>query len=116
MFQLFTFQNYLLDYKLMEKQASDSRSIGSDKMNKTHSLPFKLTLAITAIALTAGCAHQNSPKDPRDPYEPVNRVVYKMNKNVDKVVFKPVAIAYRTAVPAALRNVAGNVFRNVSDV
>lgn len=85
-------------------------------MNKKYSSKVRITMAATAVALTVGCAHHNGPRDARDPYEPMNRVFYKMNKNLDTVALRPAAMAYSWAVPAALRNVVGNVFRNVSDV
>src|SRR5258705_12983366 len=44
------------------------------------------------LALLGGCA---STQNPRDPLEPLNRVVYKANDGLDKVLLKPVATVYK---------------------
>lgn len=53
---------------------------------------------------------------PADPWEPVNRRVFAFNEGVDKAVVKPVAGAYRKAVPELVRQGVENVFGNITDV
>ena len=69
---------------------------------------------VLLILLLAGCAvgpHAN----PRDPFEPLNRGIYKFNDEVDNAVLKPVATAYRDVTPAMLRRGVGNFFGNLQD-
>lgn len=69
-------------------------------------------LVATAVIL-GGCA---SISDPRDPYEPVNRGVYRFNDGLDKAVVQPAARAYRAVLPSFVRTSVGNVFSNIGDV
>ncbi len=72
-------------------------------------------VAALAVALLAGCA--SGPRnDPRDPLEPYNRGVTKFNEQVDAMVLKPVAIAYKEVTPAPVRTGVSNFFANLSDV
>lgn len=51
-----------------------------------------------------------------DPWENWNRKVYAFNEAVDEAVLKPVATAYRDAVPQLVRTGIGNVLGNIYDV
>ena len=66
-----------------------------------------------ALVLLGGCATTG---DPRDPFEPMNRAVYKFNDELDKAVTRPLAEAYRHFVPPVVRTGVGNFFSNVNDV
>ena len=72
--------------------------------------------AAVAVALLGGCATTGGGGDPRDPYEPMNRAIYKFNDGFDKAIAKPVAEAYRAFVPDAVRTGVGNFFSNINDV
>ena len=73
--------------------------------------------ALVALALLAGCATPpGQQRDPRDPFEPVNRGIYKFNERVDRAVVRPTARAYQTVVPQFVRNSVGNVFSNLREV
>ena len=65
------------------------------------------------LTLTAGCA---TGPDPRDPYEPFNRAVYRFNDGLDKALLQPTARAYRAVLPSFVRMGIGNVLSNVGDV
>lgn len=65
------------------------------------------------LALLAGCAGFNT--NPRDPLEPLNRHVTNFNDGVDSVVLKPVASAYKQAVPPLVRTGVSNFFGNLGD-
>jgi phospholipid-binding lipoprotein MlaA len=62
--------------------------------------------------MVSGCAT----KDPRDPLEPMNRVIYKFNDGLDKVVMKPVAQIYQGVLPQVVRTGVTNFFNNLYDV
>lgn len=63
--------------------------------------------------LLGGCA---SSGNPRDPFEPVNRVVYSINDGLDRAIAKPVAEGYRAVVPELARSGVTNFFSNIEDV
>ena len=68
---------------------------------------------LLSLLLLAGCA---STKNPRDPLEPMNRVIYHVNDGLDKAVMKPVATVYKTVVPQILRTGVTNFYNNLYDV
>lgn len=69
-----------------------------------------LLLGLTVV----GCATTGD-RDPRDPWEPLNRGVYKFNDVVDEAVAKPVATAYRRALHIEIRARISNFFANLAD-
>jgi phospholipid-binding lipoprotein MlaA len=68
-----------------------------------------------AVAVLTGCATVANP-DPRDPLESYNRSMTNFNEQVDAMVLKPVAIAYKEVTPAPVRTGVSNFFANLSDV
>ncbi len=48
-----------------------------------------------------------------DPWEPLNRCIYAVNHNLDKVTLKPVAKGYRKVLPAYVRRGVGNFYANL---
>lgn len=55
-------------------------------------------------------------KNPQDPFEPLNRTIYKFNDTVDRAVLKPVTKVYTAVVPAVGRMMIGNFFSNINDI
>lgn len=80
-----------------------------------HNEKHKRWLAIVAAAVLTGCA-TGPTADPRDPLEPFNREVDKINQDFDKGVMRPIAELYSDYVPSPIRTAVSNVFSNVSDV
>ncbi|RZL67877.1 MAG: VacJ family lipoprotein [Variovorax sp.] len=85
---------------------------------KNIALCARWTSAAAAFALMAGCA--TGPGDSRanrvDPFESVNRSVFRFNDAIDTAVLRPVATGYRDVVPSMVRTGVANFFGNVSDV
>ena len=50
-----------------------------------------------------------------DPLESFNRSVFAFNEAVDRAVLKPLALAYKAAVPSPVRTGVDNVFGNAGD-
>jgi phospholipid-binding lipoprotein MlaA len=71
-------------------------------------------LAALGIFLSVGCASVEDP-NPRDPWEPMNRQIFKINDSVDKAVIKPVAVAYKDYTPTLLQTGINNFFGNLRD-
>ena len=72
-----------------------------------------LAATCAVLSLSAGCA---TGPDPRDPYEPFNRGVYRFNDGLDRAVVQPTAHAYRAVLPSFVQTSIGNVLSNVGDV
>ncbi len=77
-----------------------------------------LTACATAPTgtVTGGAAAPVGTGVPHDPWENWNRKVYAFNDALDAAVLKPVAEAYRKAVPELVRTGISNVFGNIGDV
>lgn len=67
-------------------------------------------LAVGTLSLT-GCMSNST--DDGDPLEPVNRVIYNINDNLDRAIIKPVAKAYTKVTPKGVRQGVTNFFSNV---
>jgi len=72
-------------------------------------------LFVAVLAVVAGCASTGD-GDPRDPWEPVNRKIYKFNDTLDAYVARPVATGYQKVVPGEIRERVRNFFGNIGDV
>lgn len=75
---------------------------------------MRVLLLAALVSAAAGCA-STAERDPRDPWEPVNRGIYKFNDKVDTAVARPVATAYQKVVPSEIRERVRNFFGNLAD-
>lgn len=73
--------------------------------------------------LLAGCATPPSASHPEaraefyrtnDPLEPTNRVLYKVNDALDRMVLRPAAVAYKAVTPEPVREGIHNVLGNLT--
>ncbi|AQV95842.1 VacJ family lipoprotein [Cupriavidus necator] len=84
-------------------------------MSAVPSFRMGLAAAATAAAVLAGCA-TGPTANPKDPLEPFNREVSKINEDFDKGILKPVAQLYADYMPTPVQRAVENFFSNVSDV
>jgi phospholipid-binding lipoprotein MlaA len=70
---------------------------------------------LVVLALLGGCASTGATqaKNSRDPWEGMNRGIYKFNDVVDRAALKPVAKGYKKITPEWLRRGVGNFFSNL---
>jgi phospholipid-binding lipoprotein MlaA len=72
---------------------------------------------LATVAVLGGCATTPTEDAPReknpDPFEKVNRDVYKFNDTLDKYALKPAATAYRDYTPKLVQDGIGNFFENL---
>ena len=82
-------------------------------------LSLAITLVVSLSCIQASYAWVSvkyTPANPKDPYEPFNRVVYHFNDFLDKLILKPVATLYTKIVPKPLAKGISNVFANIDTV
>jgi phospholipid-binding lipoprotein MlaA len=80
---------------------------------------IKSFLVFSLGVMLSGCACLKTPepeKETIDPYEPVNRAIFKFNKHADTYVIKPVATGYTKALPDTVRSRVTYFFDNLRDV
>jgi len=71
--------------------------------------------ALSAAVMTLlGCAAAPAQKDPRDPWERMNRTTYKFNDKLDKAVLRPVVHGYQKVTPSFARTGISNFFDNLN--
>jgi phospholipid-binding lipoprotein MlaA len=70
--------------------------------------------AVSAALLLSACA--TAPGRIDDPFEPVNRAMYAINKPIDDHVMRPIAQAYVDYVPRLARLAVSNAFNNIDDL
>jgi ABC-type transporter lipoprotein component MlaA len=83
------------------------------------SLPARIRLKVLALSLSClvvlGCASQAPLKrDPRDPWERMNRVTFNVNEKLDRAIAKPVAKAYRRYTPHFVQTGVSNFMDNLN--
>ena len=76
---------------------------------------MRLLTVLGLILLAAGCASTGEERDPRDPWEGLNRGVYKFNDTFDEYLARPVARAYVKVLHQEIRTRIGNFFSNLQD-
>jgi phospholipid-binding lipoprotein MlaA len=80
-------------------------------------LPRRISLMLMGcvLLLLQGCATVSNP-DARDPWESMNRSVYKFNDTLDNVAIQPAVKAYVAVLPSPVRTGIHNFLGNIGDV
>jgi phospholipid-binding lipoprotein MlaA len=76
-------------------------------------MALRFAATLVAVALVAGCATGPTREDP---FEPMNRVSYKVHRVVDGQIIKPVVQAYVDYTPVIVRTAVSNFFGNIDDM
>jgi phospholipid-binding lipoprotein MlaA len=76
--------------------------------------PKRAVAAVSILLLSAGCASTPGATRGDDPWQGMNRGLYKFNDTVDRATLKPVAKGYRKITPRWFRTGVGNFFANLS--
>ncbi len=74
----------------------------------------RTVISVLAALLLSACA--SAPGRADDPFEPLNRAMYAVNKPIDDHVMRPIAQAYVDYVPKLFRQAVSNVFGNIDDL
>jgi len=72
-------------------------------------------LTVLGLMLVAGCASTGEERDPRDPWEGLNRGIYKFNDTFDEYLARPVARTYVRVLHQEIRTRIANFFSNLQD-
>lgn len=83
-------------------------------MQLTLSKFVRIVLTALTLALASGCATTNG--DSRDPFEGFNRAMFGFNEGFDDAIGKPIASAYKEAIPDPVRGWVRNFFANIGDL
>jgi phospholipid-binding lipoprotein MlaA len=75
----------------------------------------KIAWVVLLSLLFAGCAVRSPYEEASDPLEPVNRVIYKFNDGLDRLVIKPIAEGYQEYIPSPARTGVRNFFNNINE-
>src|ERR1700741_889357 len=70
---------------------------------------------VMLLALLSGCATGPN-ANPKDPLEPFNRAVFRVNDKLDQYVAAPLARGYQKVTPSPVRTAVTNFFANLADV
>jgi phospholipid-binding lipoprotein MlaA len=71
---------------------------------------------VACLIIISGCASKQTIEqgDVLDPFEPVNRSIYRFNEYADKYVARPIAKGYQFIAPSVIRTGVTNFFDNLS--
>lgn len=75
---------------------------------------MRLIATFTTLAsslMLVSCIHKGP--NPDDPYESINRSIYKFNTAFDATILKPSAKFYKAVLPAAIRASVNNFYNNI---
>jgi phospholipid-binding lipoprotein MlaA len=76
-----------------------------------------LLLSLMANAATASTSEPPARAyNPQDPYEKFNRVMFRFNDLIDKIIFKPVAKLYNKIVPTPIVKGISHMFSNIDTI
>ena len=78
-------------------------------------ISLMLTFSVSAGTDGENKLSKNNPKQVKDCFEGLNRGTFTLNQGLDKVIFKPIAKAYRT-LPSPVRTGTSNVLVNLSSL
>ncbi|HDR9510940.1 VacJ family lipoprotein [Burkholderia cepacia] len=74
-----------------------------------------IAATVAASAMLTGCATGPN-RNPNDPFEPMNRTMYKINDTVDSNIAVPIAKGYQKITPTPVRTAISNFFSNLGDL
>jgi phospholipid-binding lipoprotein MlaA len=72
-----------------------------------------LLLGLSCLAIH-GCASAPLKRDPRDPWERLNRTTFAVNEKLDRAIAKPVAQTYRRVTPHFVQTGVSNFMDNIN--
>ena len=70
----------------------------------------RLVCSLALLCLLCSCAN---PQNPQDPYEKFNRNIYGFNHGLDRIILRPLAVAYDFILPNFVRHGISNFFNNI---
>lgn len=68
------------------------------------------------VMVLAGQVNAERKFNPKDPYEPFNRVMFNFNEQLDRFILKPLATLYTKIIPKPVAKGISNMFTNLDTV
>jgi phospholipid-binding lipoprotein MlaA len=75
----------------------------------------RLVLCFLLVTILAGCATTSS-RDPRDPFEDINRSAFNFNQAMDRNFFNPIGEIYDAILPEFIDRGISNFFSNLREI
>jgi phospholipid-binding lipoprotein MlaA len=88
-------------------------ALGSLQLNDSMQTTIRVSALSLVLITLLGCAAPPAKRDPRDPWERMNRTSYKVNDKLDRAVLRPVVHGYKKVIPSAVRTGVSNFFDNL---
>ena len=108
--------NKIIITSLISILLSSNVSAGTDGTDEDNSLSKKnKSVSNVSIAADKNNNLSKKAKPVKDCFESVNRITFSLNQGLDKVIFEPVAKAYRV-LPSPIRTGTGNALSNLSSL
>ncbi len=76
----------------------------------------RLSVFMVMLLASVGVCAEPLERNPVDPWEPMNRAIYRFNDTLDRYTLKPVAKGYRWITPDPVERGLGNVFLNLQEI
>jgi phospholipid-binding lipoprotein MlaA len=74
--------------------------------------PLFRSLAVLSIVVLSACAAPQTDSAFNDPFEPTNRQVHKLNRELDRLILQPTSTAYGVVVPDPVKVTVSNFASN----
>ncbi len=72
-------------------------------------------IVVLTVLLLSACASKQPLSAPEiDPWEPMNRSIFKFNAGFDKVLYRPISSGYDKLMPDPIQEVVGNMLDNLA--
>jgi len=88
--------------------------LSTDRIQKFVVKPARISLLTMMLLAQSACTSTNGTAKNVDPFEPINRPIYKFNDITDRYLLRPLGQGYNFILPQTARNGVGNFYDNLT--